>query len=264
MSDDKAARLAAIRAKNAAQSPAPALPEQPAAANAPREAEDALALAGSSVVALLFAVIVGALAAAIALPRWLPGLTASLLGEKPTAFWYLSRSSAMVAYSLIWLSMILGLTLSGKLARLWPGGPTALDMHQHTSVLGLAFGLFHALILLGDGSINYTLRSVLVPFASATYRPLWVGLGQIALYGLGIITLSFYLKPWIGRRAWRIIHALSFLMFVLSLAHGLLSGSDTSSALIRGFYWLTGGSVIFLTFYRVLVARRARPVRKLA
>ncbi len=270
---DKAARLAAIRAKNAAQIPEPDLPEQPgrppAAAKSqataiPRYPEDELALAGSSVLALLFAVIVGALAAAIVLPRWLPGLTASLLGAKPTAFWYLSRSSAMVAYTLIWLSMVLGLTLSGKLARLWPGGPTALDMHQHTSVLGLAFGLFHALILLGDGYINYSLRSVLVPFASATYRPLWVGLGQIALYGLGIITLSFYLKPWIGRRAWRIIHYLSFLMFLLSLAHGVLSGTDTSSALIRGFYWLTGGSVVFLTFYRALATRRAKPAPKSA
>jgi predicted ferric reductase len=271
MSDDKAARLAAIRAKNAAQNPAPTAagpasisvkPQVPAAPI--RDAEDETALDGTSVLAILFAVVVGALAAAIVLPRWLPGLLASLLGEKPTAFWYLSRSSAMVAYSLIWLSMVLGLSLTGKIARLWPGGPTALDMHQHTSVLGLAFGLFHALILLGDGYIGYSLRSVLVPFASAEYRPLWVGLGQIALYGLGIVTLSFYLKPWIGRRAWRIIHYLSFLLFVLSLGHGIFSGTDTSSALIRGFYWATGGSVVFLTVYRVLIARRARPALKSA
>ncbi len=273
---DQAARLAAIRAKNAAQTPAadspvpaPAsVPARPPAVVKPQPPtataypEDAAALAGTSVLAILFAVIVGALAAAIVLPRWLPGLTASLLGAKPTAFWYLSRSSAMVAYTLIWLSMVLGLTLSGKIARLWQGGPTVLDLHQHTSVLGLAFGLFHALILLGDGYINYTLRSVLVPFASATYRPLWVGLGQIALYGLGIITLSFYLKPWIGRRAWRLIHYLSFLLFLLSLAHGVLSGSDSSSGVVRGFYWLTGGSVVFLTFYRALATRRAKPVLK--
>ena len=266
-SADKAARLAAIRARNA-EKPSVIPPASPALAVQPQAdvgfSEDAAALAGTSVLAILLAVIVGALAAAIVMPRWLPGLTASLLGAKPTAFWYLSRSSAMVAYTLLWLSMALGLTLTGKIARLWPGGPTALDMHQHTSVLGLAFGLFHALILLGDGYINYSLRSVLVPFASATYRPLWVGLGQVALYGLAVITLSFYLKHWIGRRAWRAIHYSSFLMFVLCLAHGVLSGSDSGNGLVRGFYWATGGSVIFLTIYRVLIGRRGRPALKSA
>ena len=266
MSDDKAARLAAIRAKNAANQPAAAA-VAPASALAPAVVdhrppaahdEDIPAIAGASVIALLLAVALGALAAAVALPRWLPGLSASLLGDHPTAFWYLSRSSAMVSYALVWLSMVLGLSLTGRIARLWPGGPTALDMHQHASILGLAFGLFHALILLGDRYIDYSLRSVLVPFASAGYKPLWVGLGQLSLYGFALVTLSFYVKKWIGRRAWRIIHYASFLLFLTVLAHGAASGSDTSRPLISGFYWATGGSVVFLTAYRILVRLKSK------
>jgi predicted ferric reductase len=164
----------------------------------------------------------------------------------------------MVAYALVWLSMVLGLTLTGRIARLWPGGPTALDMHQHASILGLAFGLFHALILMGDRYIDYSLRAVLVPFASGGYRPLWVGLGQLALYGFALVTLSFYLKKWIGRRAWRIIHYASFGLFLTVLAHAVASGSDTAHPLISGFYWASGGSVVFLTAYRILVRLKSK------
>ncbi|MFN8423771.1 MAG: hypothetical protein U0470_10465 [Anaerolineae bacterium] len=81
------------------------------------------------------------------------------------------------------------------MARLWPGGPTAFDLHQHVSLLSLAFAVFHALILLGDRYIDYTLATVLVPFASRDYRPIGVGLGQLAFYPLAVVGLSFYVRP---------------------------------------------------------------------
>src|SRR5574341_647780 len=175
------------------------------------------AMAFQNVALLLGAAATGAFAAVVVLPTWLPGLSASLLGASPKAYWYLSRASAMVAYGLLWLSMALGLLITNKMARLWPGAPTAFDLHQHASLLGLAFALFHGLILMGDKYIHYTLAQVLLPFASAGYRPVWVGLGQIALYLLAIVGLSFYVRRSIGHRAWRLIHYLSFVLYALAL-----------------------------------------------
>src|SRR5919202_280414 len=117
--------------------------------------------------------------------------------------WYLSRASAFAAYVLLWWSMILGLSITNRLARAWPGGPAAADLHEHASLLGLGFGLLHALVLLGDQFIGYTLSQIVIPFASAGYRTLWVGLGQIGLYLMALITFSFYVRRWIGARAWR-------------------------------------------------------------
>ena len=37
-------------------------------------------------------------------------------GVEPKAYWYLSRSSAIVAYILLWISMVLGLAITNKLA----------------------------------------------------------------------------------------------------------------------------------------------------
>jgi predicted ferric reductase len=201
---------------------------------------------------MLLAIAAGVFAAVVALPSWLPGLSASLLGPEPKAYWYLSRSSAIVAYLLLWISMATGLSISNRMARIWPGGPAAFDLHQHTSLLGLGFALFHGLILIGDRYIGYTLEQVLVPFASASYRPLWVGLGQLGWYIIALVSLTFYVRRGIGHRLWRLIHLLSYAMFALALLHGLLSGSDSAAAWARGMYWASAASLLFLTLYRVL------------
>ncbi len=211
----------------------------------------------STLIIMLLAVALGALAAAIALPAWLPGLSQSLLGSAPKAYWYLSRASALIAYALLWLSMASGLFITNKLARLWPGGPTAFDLHQFSSLLGLAFALFHALILMGDKYISYTLAQILIPFNSVGYKPVWVGLGQIGFYLLGVVGLSFYVRKRLGHRTWRLIHYLSFLTYALALAHGIWAGTDTSLIGVRLFYWGTGASLLFLFVYRILIIRFA-------
>jgi predicted ferric reductase len=215
--------------------------------------------AGCATLLLALALLAGMAAGGLALWAWLPGLSASLSGADPKAFWFLSRSSALAAYGLLWLSMVMGLLLTNRMARLWPGGPTAYDLHQYASWLGLALSLFHALILLGDGYLRYTLGQILVPFASAPYRAVWVGLGQLTLYGLGLVTLSFYARRWLGPRGWRAVHALSFGLYLLALLHGVLSGTDSGVPAVQWFYWATGASVLFLTLYRVLANGNVRP-----
>jgi predicted ferric reductase len=210
-----------------------------------------------TLIVMLLAVALGAFAAAIVLPNWLPGLSQSLLGSEPKAYWYLSRASAMVAYGLLWLSMALGLIITNKMARIWPGGPLAFDLHQFASLIGLAFALFHALILMGDKYINYDLAQVLVPFNSGGYKPVWVGLGQIGFYLLAIVGLSFYVRKRLGNRRWRLIHYFSFLTFALALLHGIFAGTDSTVVAIQIFYWATGAALLFLLVYRILVTKFA-------
>ncbi|MBL8096506.1 MAG: ferric reductase-like transmembrane domain-containing protein [Anaerolineales bacterium] len=211
------------------------------------------AMAFQTLLLLLLAVVVGAIAGALVLPQWAPALSETLLGPAPKAYWYLSRASAVVAYVLLWMSIILGLTLTNKMARIWPGGPVVFDLHQHTSLLGLAAALFHGLILMGDRYIAYSLTTVLTPFASVDYRPFWVGLGQIGFYLLALVGLSFYARKWMGPRLWRVVHYLSFGVFALALLHGIMAGTDTAAPAVAFMYWASGGSVVFLTLQRVLV-----------
>jgi len=204
------------------------------------------------------AIVAGVLAAAFVLPAWLPGLSESLLGPEPKAYWYLSRASGLAAFGLVWLSMVWGVLLTSRAARQWPGVVSAGDVHQHVSLLGLGFGLFHGLILLGDRYANYKLSQILVPFTTSGYRPLWVGIGQLGFYALAIVALSFYLRPWLSNRAWRTIHLLSFGVYLSALAHGVLSGTDSGVPWISAFHWSSAGLLLFLTIYRILVSRFSR------
>jgi predicted ferric reductase len=198
------------------------------------------------------AILAGTVLAAIFLPEWLPGLTTSLTGDSPKAFWYLSRGSAMIGFVLLWASMAFGLIITNRMARLWPGGPIALDIHQYLSLVGLGFGLFHGTILLGDHYIHETISQILLPFANHVYKPFWVGLGQLGFYLWALLVGSFYIRKRIGGRTWRMIHYASFAAFAMVVAHSFMSGSDTGTPWASAIYWIGGGSFLFLLFYRVL------------
>jgi len=210
------------------------------------------------------AIIAGVLLSIWLLPRWLPGLTISITGEAPKVYWYLSRGSAMVSFVLLWASMAFGLVITNRLARLWPGGPAAFDLHQYVSLLGLGFALFHATILIGDEYIQFDLLRVFVPFASQSYKPVWVGLGQLGFYIWALLVGSFYLRKQIGTKAWRWIHFTSFLTFAMVMVHGVASGTDRQSLWATLMYWVAGGSLLFLLYYRIFVtvgAGRGKPAR---
>jgi predicted ferric reductase len=206
----------------------------------------------ASILLLALALLLGAAAAALALPSLLPELGGSVLGSEPKGYWYLSRASGVAAYLLLWLSMAVGLGLTNRLARVWPGLLSAYDLHKHLSLLGLAFALFHAVVLLGDRYMSYNLVQLLLPFGSTSHRQEWVGLGQLAFYLLAVVGLSFYFRLRIGGRWWRVIHFASFAVFALALAHGLMSGTDSGSVWAGAMYWLSAASLLFLTVYRIL------------
>lgn len=229
--------------------PAPALPARRPAENGDGALAEFLPPLIGALIGVAVLIGVGVVLAGQA--GGLAALGTALLGAHSA--WYLSRASAFVSYILLWWSMVLGLSITNRLARVWPGGPTASDLHEHASLLGLVFGALHALVLLGDQYIGYNLAQVLIPFASASYLPLWVGLGQVALYLMIVVTLSFYVRRWIGARTWRTLHYLSFLVFALALAHGIFSGTDSSTPWVAAMYLGSAVSLLAMTIYRIFV-----------
>jgi predicted ferric reductase len=200
---------------------------------------------------------------AAVLPIALPDLVATLFRPQPTAFWFLARASAWAAYGMLWMSMMLGLMMTSKASRIWPGGPEAFDLHHFTSLFGLVLALFHGLIVVGDPYLSATLSQILIPFTFAPYRPEWIGFGQIGLYLLAVLCLSFSVRRWIKPRGWRLVHYLSFLTFAGVLLHGVMSGSDSAYPLAEWVYLVTGGSVVLGTLYRIIMSAVApAPKRK--
>lgn len=197
----------------------------------------------------------GVLLALNLIPYWLPGMAASAAGSEPKIFWYLSRGSAIAAFWVLWLSMAMGVIITNKLAQVWPGIPPAYEIHQYASLLGLGLALFHALILTGDRYIQYTVIQVLVPFSGQSYRPVWVGLGQLGFYLWAVVTLSFYVRKRMSKQAWRAIHFGSYASFLGVVLHGIFAGTDSAAGWGYYMYWISCATLLFLTIYRVLITR---------
>jgi len=229
----------------------------------PQDISDTLpdTISAQDLLLLILVLVAGVLLAINLLPMWLPALSLSVAGDQPKVFWFLSRGSAVAAYWVLWLAMCMGVIITNKMAQIWPGIPPAYELHQYTSLFGMGLSLFHALILTGDRYINYTILQVFLPFASQDYRPVWVGIGQIAFYIWALVNISFYIRKRIGKKAWRMIHFTSYACFLGVMVHGLYSGTDTPAAWIQYLYWFSGASLLLLTIYRVIITRQPRPVR---
>jgi len=200
----------------------------------------------------MFGIFAGAIIGLYMLPDWLPWLNQSIAGAQPKVFWYLARGSAVIAYLLLWFTMVLGVTVTNKLVMKWPGLAKSNELHQYLSILGLSFGLFHGLVLLGDQFMNFSLWQIFVPFSTVSYRPLIVGLGQLGFYAWLVLVISFYVRKKIGAKGWRKIHFASYFTFLAVLVHAIIGGTDASLPWMQLVYWITGGLLLFFTIYRIL------------
>lgn len=164
-------------------------------------------------------------------------------------FWYLSRAAGFTAYLLLFASVALGIAMSTRLAARLKRGNFAFDLHRFLSVLALAFALFHVYILLGDRYFSFSVWSLSLPFISP-YRLWAVALGTLSMYLLVLISVSFYVRRFIGYRAWRALHFLTFAMYLSVTAHGITAGTDTSAPWARLIYAGTSASVLLMVAYR--------------
>jgi predicted ferric reductase len=179
-------------------------------------------------------------------------------------WWYVTRASGIVAYLLLWLSMVLGLGITSKFFDRLLDRLFTYDFHQFISLLSIAFVVLHIVVLLIDRYLPYTIWQILIPFISP-YRPFWVGVGVIGFYLTLLVTVTFYLRKKIGMRAFRIIHVLSLVGYLGATLHGIYSGTDSSLPSVQFLYEGTALVVIFLTvFWLVLLAQRKEEARQLA
>ena len=177
-------------------------------------------------------------------------------------WWYVTRASGIIAYLLLWFSTVLGLGVTSKYLDGMLDRMFTYDFHEFISLLSVAFMLVHVLVLTFDRYLPYSLAQILVPFISP-YRPFWVGVGVIAFYITLLVTVTFYLRNRIGRRAFRVIHIFSLLGYIGATLHGYYAGTDTALPSMQILYKVSGLAVIFLTIYwLVLLGLRTLETRR--
>ncbi|MGZ4400006.1 MAG: ferric reductase-like transmembrane domain-containing protein [Gaiellaceae bacterium] len=144
----------------------------------------------------------------------------------PTAFWYLTRGSGVVAMLLLTLVVVLGVTQTVRWrSERWPRFIVA-GLHRNVTLLAIVFLVVHVVTTLADGFAPIGLKDVFIPFAGR-YRPLWLGFGALALDLLLALTITSLLRARVGQRLWRGLHWLAYAAWPFALVHGLGTGSDT-------------------------------------
>ncbi len=172
-------------------------------------------------------------------------------------WWYLARSSGIVAWALLTASMVWGLLFSTRLLKGHPTPRWLLDLHRHLGGLALSFTALHLVTLVADSYVEFGPADLLVPFVS-NWRPLPVALGVVSFYLLVTVEVTSLAMKRLPRRIWLRIHFAGYLLFWLATVHGITAGTDATHPAYRAANTLAAAMVVFLTMYRLLAERTSR------
>lgn len=173
--------------------------------------------------------------------------------------WYANRATGAVCLVLFTVVVLLGIAvrLRGRL----PGLPRfgTVGLHRALSLSATAFLAAHVLLAVVDSYVAITALDAVVPFVSA-YRPLWLGLGTVALDLILAVLVTSLLRERLGHRAWRAVHWLAYASWPVALAHGIGIGTDTGTDWMT---WLTITCVAaVVAAFGIRLTRSVRATRK--
>ncbi|EFE71646.1 ferric reductase-like transmembrane domain-containing protein [Streptomyces viridosporus] len=187
-------------------------------------------------------------------------------------FWmyFLSQAFGWSALLWAWITVVLGLLLSGprpSWSRL--SGQRLERLHRTTSLNSIALIAAHALLFAAQLVRSDTARwySALGTAFVETFVPggydsgtgkLAIPLGQAALYLAIPLGLLFYVRHRIGPRTWRVLHRFVIVVYILSVWHTLLYGTNVwYDGWFRTAVWL-----LQLPVAALLLLRLVRPARR--
>jgi sulfoxide reductase heme-binding subunit YedZ len=175
--------------------------------------------------------------------------------------WYAARAGGIVAFALLTVVVLLGVTMAGK-KRLdrWPRFALA-DVHGFGGLALGAFLVLHVGTIAIDSYLPFSISSLVVPLA-ATYKPAWTALGIVAAELLAALAIANRLQDRIGHRLWRRTHYLNFLVWSAAALHGIGSGTDRSAPWFVAFMAVSIASVVGATSWRILHSRSRLSLRR--
>jgi sulfoxide reductase heme-binding subunit YedZ len=171
--------------------------------------------------------------------------------------WLAARGAGIVSLLLFTAVVCLGvLTVVRWRSPLWPRF-LSVGLHRNLALLSVVFLALHIVTAIIDPYTSLGLIAAAIPFASS-YRPLWVGLGVIALDLLLALVVSSLLRAHLGQAAWRAIHWLAYAAWPFALAHGFGAGTDGSAVWMLAIQAACLAAVAGAIAWRIVAGRTNR------
>jgi DMSO/TMAO reductase YedYZ heme-binding membrane subunit len=174
-------------------------------------------------------------------------------------WWYIARSSGIVAWGLLALSVLWGLALSTRALGARPRANWLLDLHRFLGGLAVAFVGVHLVGLALDPWVEIGVTQILVPFSSS-WNPVAVAWGVVALYLLAAIELTSLLRRHLPKQWWKGIHLSSYGLYAVATIHLLTAGTDRHSPALLWTVVGSSAAIAFFTVYRVAGPGKAASV----
>ncbi len=178
-------------------------------------------------------------------------------------WWYLSRSTGIVALVLLVLSFTWGVLLSTRALKGVDRPAWLLATHSWMSGTALAMVVVHVISLMLDNWVKFTVRDVLIPGAAT-----WQGATRTAEVGTAIGVIGFYLflivqltslfRTRISRRVWLGIHRASFPLLFGLLLHAGWAGTDTTNRIYQAGAIMMAMTVATASVIRVITPARTK------
>ena len=181
-----------------------------------------------------------------------PTITA-LVASETQGIWFLNRATGLVLLALFTLSLVLGVLASSRRLPSWWPIFLGNELHRKISVFSMIFLGMHIVTAVADSFVDIDVVDVFVPFLTP-YRPFWMALGTLATDLLIAVLVTTALRSRMSERAWRVVHALSYLMWPLALMHGLGIGTDTHSLAVLALNAVCVGLVVAAVVWRFVTA----------
>lgn len=142
------------------------------------------------------------------------------------ALWAFGRGSGIAALAVLTVAVVAGIAARSGRAITLPRTAIA-DLHRGASLIACTLVGIHVLSLLADPDAQLRLIDIVVPFA-ANYRPVWMGLGTVAVDLLIAVVVSALLRHRLGPRTFRLIHWAAYGLWPVALIHALGTGTDAA------------------------------------
>ncbi len=172
-------------------------------------------------------------------------------------WWYLSRSSGIVALVLLVLSLVWGVLLATRVLRPHDRPAWLLDLHRWLGGTALIMTGLHLLGLYFDGYIDYGFTELLVP-GTSDYRPLAVSIGVLSFYVLVAVQATSYMRRWLSKRVWHGVHVLSYGLVWGAAIHAGMAGTDTVNRVYQVLALVLTMLAVAATVIRIVSPGRSR------
>ena len=153
-------------------------------------------------------------------------------------WWYLTRASAIIAWTLMVISVLWGILLSTRVLKKRDNPGWLLDLHRWMSGISVVMVFLHMFSLYMDQYAHFSVTDLLIPFHSkyakiASLGAWPIGLGVLCFYILIAVQGTSLMMRRLPRKYWKGIHYSSYALVLVVSFHAGWSGTDVRALAYR-------------------------------